>query len=322
MKIISFPRDKAFRRFAEQIQNKKEFAGVRVFKNVQCLCIPDSQYESHANLFRSSALRVENNIKVRLHSSDEIPWGVKKIGAPTIWERSMGEEIKVAVIDTGISRKHPDLRGQVKGGADFVPRRKKNGDTSSSGHGTHVAGTIAAALNQRGIVGVAPRAALYDVRAFHPDGSAEVSSIIAGLDWAVENKIDVINMSFGMPENSRALHQAIKRAAAAGIYMVASAGNNGKELEYPARYPEVIAVGAIDEKGNLASFSSRGRGMNVAPGVNIFSTWLKGGYKTLDGTSMAAAHISGAAALQIAQSKRRQSVRKVRRKLLTVSVSG
>ncbi|CEH29842.1 hypothetical protein AM501_18685 [Aneurinibacillus migulanus] len=311
MKLISISRRKAFEKLLDRLRQNGAGKAVTCYENVWCFCLPEKEYKAHAELFRSFGAHVESDVKVRLHAKEIVPWGIKKMGAPDLWKTTTGNEIKVAVIDTGISRRHPDLRGQVKGGIDFIKGAGKPSD--SRGHGTHVAGTIAALLNGRGVVGMAPRASLYDIRAFYPDGTADLRTIIAGINWAVANRMDVINMSFGIEENSPALHAAIKRAAAAGIYLVASAGNNGGALEYPARYPEVIAVGAIDKQGKLASFSSRGRGMDVAaPGVNIYSTWPGGKYRSLDGTSMAAAHISGMTALQLASKNRKVSARRIK----------
>lgn len=242
---------------------------------------------------------VEDNITVKVHGEeikDTIPWGVQFVGVPRIWRNGKGEGVKVAVIDTGISKSHPDLKGQVAGGVEFVKGK-------IGGHGTHVAGTIAAALNDRGIVGIAPKASLYDVRAFSADGTASIADIIKGIDWSIRNGMDVINMSFGSDQPSEALSRMIRKASDAGIVMVASAGNNGGALEYPAAYKEVVAVGAVDQKGRLAEFSSRGKLSVKAPGVDIYSTWLGGKYRTLSGTSMAAAHASGLAALRISQKK-------------------
>ncbi len=115
----------------------------------------------------------------------------------------------------------------------------------------------------------------------------------------------IINMSFGTKEDSPALSHAVKAAAKAKIVMVASVGNNGGPIEYPAAYKEVIAVGAVDEKERLAEFSSRGPKMDVvAPGVGIRSTWLEKKYRVLSGTSMAAAHISGLYALMLGSNER------------------
>jgi subtilisin family serine protease len=160
---------------------------------------------------------------------------------------------------------------------------------------------------------------LYDVRAFDADGTASIAAIVEGINWAIENRMNVINMSFGTSQNNAAMRQAIRRAARAGIVMVASAGNNGGAVEYPAAYPEVVAVGALTQDNKLAPFSSRGSGLDVAaPGVGIKSTWPNNGYRVLDGTSMAAAHVSGMYALMLA-GKKRGIMRQLRRRLRAVN---
>ncbi|BAU29171.1 subtilase family protein [Aneurinibacillus soli] len=304
MKVISFSRRRAFQKTAERLGKEGEAVQFGRCDSVLCLFVSAEQYERCHHLLPATA-QVEENICVRVHSHQVIPWGIKKIGAPKLWKETMGKGVKVAVIDTGIVRTHPDLRGRVRGSADFVGGnivdRRGNG-----GHGTHIAGTIAALDNQIGVVGVAPQVSLYDVRAFDSDGVGELAAIVKGIDWAITNKMDIINMSFGMVGDSPALHAAIKRASAAGIFLVASAGNNGGEIEFPARYPEVIAVGASTKQGELAAFSARGHGLDViAPGVSILSTWPRKTYKKLSGTSMAAAHISGLVALQLAESRKK-----------------
>ncbi|MFM1653991.1 S8 family peptidase [Brevibacillus sp. B_LB10_24] len=293
-KIITFPTQKGYHRCLSCLmKDESSRARAKILASLNTLIIPTEQYEKFRKLLGNEKHHVSDEVTVRLHATDEIPWGVEQVGAPEFWERTRGEGIKVAVIDTGISSGHPDLRGQVKGRVNIV-----NGGIA--GHGTHVAGTIAAAANNRGIVGIAPAAHLYDVHVFSPDGTARMSDIIRGINWAVERRMDVINMSFGASQPNQALYHAIKKASQAGIVLVASAGNNGGRLEYPAAYKEVIAVGAVDRQNKIASFSSRGPGLVLAPGVQIKSTWLNNSYKVLDGTSMAAAHMSGLTALRIA----------------------
>ncbi|MFY0545273.1 S8 family peptidase [Brevibacillus sp. H7] len=299
-KLITFPSKKAFS-FCLDCLKKNELLklNTRQCGALRTVIVPEDDVEEFRKLIGKNKYQVSENVQVRLHRTDEVPWGVERVGAPNYWNQTQGQGIKVAVIDTGISSRHPDLRGQVKG--RLVTANEGMGYAQMEGHGTHVAGTIAAVANKKGIVGVAPAVELYDIRAFGPDGTASIADIVEGINWAVENGMHIINMSFGTSENNYAMQNAIKQAARAGIIMVASAGNNGGALEYPAAYKEVVAVGAIDKENKLASFSSRGRGMNVvAPGVGIKSTWTNGTYRVLDGTSMAAAHISGLYALMLA----------------------
>lgn len=224
-----------------------------------------------------------------------------RVGAPEAWSRTLGEGVKVAVLDTGIDSHHPDLEDNVRG----VYNAKSPGapGKDDNGHGTHVAGIIAAAKNGLGVVGVAPAAEIYGVKIFNRWGNGHLSDIIAGLNWAYENGIRVVNMSFGTSQPSRALEEAVDRCLGAGMVLVAAAGNQEKDnsVLYSARYPGVIAVSAIDREGKLASFSSRGPEVTLAaPGVDILSTIPGNRYGTKSGTSMACPHVTGIVALLLA----------------------
>lgn len=229
-----------------------------------------------------------------------IPWGIRRIRAPGLWPRTQGQGIRVAVLDTGISGSHPDL--QLAGSYNTISNRPVK---DLNGHGTHVAGTIAALNNTFGLVGASPRVELYAVKSFDKTGSAYTSDIVEGLDWCIRHNMNVINMSFGMEKNSTTIRELIRRANRKGIVLVASAGNSGKEpgqLDFPARLQEVIAVSASDSKNKIADFSSRGPGIAVtAPGVNVCSTFPGKTYRSLDGTSMSAPHVSGSAALLLSR---------------------
>jgi len=227
----------------------------------------------------------------------KIPWGVKKIEAPDVWKRCRGEEIKVGIVDTGIDRSHPDLIDNIREVYSVVDSTSPDDD---NGHGTHVAGIIGALDNNIGVVGVAPKVEIYSVKAFDKRGMGTVSDIIDALNWCVEKRVHVINMSFGIGTNSRALKRAIQAAHKHNIIMVAAAGNSGgnDSVLYPAKYDEVIAVAASDSNDRAADFSSRGPEVNIiAPGVDIPSTYTNQDYKNLSGTSMACPHVTGACAL-------------------------
>jgi subtilisin len=227
-----------------------------------------------------------------------IPWGVRHIRAPDIWSRSTGKRVKIGVVDTGIDYYHPDLRGRISRGINLIHRSMLPHD--DNGHGTHIAGTIAASNGQNGMLGVSPGALIYPIKAFDHNGTAYVSDIIAGIDWCVRNRMNIINMSFGMRQYSSALHDAVRRAHQAGIVIVASSGNDGKRtmVDYPARLPQTISVGAITRSNAVAAFSNKGKDIDIyAPGDKIHSTWLSGKYNELSGTSMATSHVSGTIAL-------------------------
>jgi minor extracellular protease Epr len=231
--------------------------------------------------------------------AETVPWGVEKIGAPSVWGSYTGSGVRVAVLDTGIDVKHPDLK--VAGGASFVKGSKGYGD--DNGHGTHVAGIIAALDNEIGVVGVAPGAELYAVKVLNKQGSGFISWVVAGIEWSISSGMQIISMSFGSTSDSTTLHRVITVAYSRGIVLVAAAGNSGPgygTVEYPAKYGEVIAVGATDASDKAASWSSRGPELElVAPGVSIYSTYKGGTYATLSGTSMACPHVAGTVALML-----------------------
>lgn len=236
--------------------------------------------------------------------AETLPWGIDKINANDVWPGNTGAGVKVAIIDTGIDKNHPDLA--VAGGQNFVTIRGKVDPgkwDDDNGHGTHVAGTIGALDNEIGVIGAAPDASLYAVKVLDKRGSGYVSAIINGIEWAIDNNMQVINMSLGTSSDVRSFHDACDLAKAAGIVVVAAAGNSGdndpdNDINYPARYSSVIAVAATDDNDARAYWSSDGAELAVAaPGVSINSTYKGGGYAVLSGTSMASPHVAGTVAL-------------------------
>ena len=209
----------------------------------------------------------------------------------------------MAVIDTGIDNDHPDLG--VTGGVNFVRigrRVNPNAWDDDNGHGTHVAGIIAARDNDIGVVGVAPGASLYAVKVLNANGSGYYSDIIAGLQWCINSDapIHVVNMSLGGTSDSPAMESACIAARDKKIFLVAAAGNSGGGVIYPAAYESVIAVAATDKSDVRASWSCFGEEIDIAaPGVNIYSTYKGGGYTTMSGTSMASPHVAGTLALSL-----------------------
>jgi subtilisin len=249
---------------------------------------------------------------------ETLTYGVTNIEAEVVWggipkatsvipgQGGMG--VKVAVIDTGIDCSHPDLSPNCVFSVSYV----KGARDDDHGHGTHVAGIIAARANGFGVIGVAPEATLYAVKVLDKNGSGSFSAVASGIVWAIKNKINVINMSLGAPSESQALHDAVTAAWNAGVLVVAAAGNSGccDTVLYPAKYPESMAVAAVDANDVRTSWSSTGIEVTVAaPGAKVLSTVPTGGcklcdptgYKELSGTSMAAPHVTGAAALLISR---------------------
>ncbi|MEK7200884.1 MAG: S8 family peptidase [Patescibacteria group bacterium] len=231
--------------------------------------------------------------------AESLPWGVDRIDAELVWPLPLGntaDPIKVGIIDTGISNKHPDLLTNVKGGVNTInPRKNWNDD---NGHGSHVAGIVAALDNDIGVIGVGPKIDLYAIKVLGASGSGYLSDVIEGIQWAIANNMQVINMSLGTASDIQSFHDAVILAKNAGIVVVAAAGNSGGSVIFPAAYPEAIAVSATDKSDVIASWSSRGPEVDLAaPGVFIYSTYKGTGYATLSGTSMAAPHVAGSAAL-------------------------
>ncbi|MFC1478773.1 S8 family peptidase [Candidatus Margulisiibacteriota bacterium] len=232
--------------------------------------------------------------------AEVLPWGVDRIDADLAWGISKGQGVKVAVLDTGIDYRHPDLAANVKGGVNIINTRKSYND--DNGHGTHVAGTIGAVDNEIGVIGAGSMASLYGVKVLDRRGSGYLSDLIAGLDWAIQNGIQVINMSLSSSAGNQSFHDAIIAAYNAGIVQVAAAGNSSGPVQYPAAYAQTIAVSAIDSNDQLAYFSSYGPEVEVtAPGVSILSTYKGSAYAVSNGTSMAAPHVAGACAVKLAQ---------------------
>ena len=234
--------------------------------------------------------------------AQETPWGINRVKAPAAWSATRGQGVKVVVIDTGIDMTHPELSGIIKGGWNAISTAATFND--DNGHGTHCAGTIAAKDDDKGVVGVAPQIDLYGVKVLDENGSGTFDDVIAGMLWAVENKMEVASMSLGASQGNQALADAVEAMRKGGVILIAAAGNSGRSVGYPAAYPGAIAVAASDSNDRLASFSSRGPTVAaIAPGVAVKSTYMGGGYDTLSGTSMATPHVSGLTALYVATHK-------------------
>ncbi|MFL5919515.1 MAG: S8 family peptidase [Gaiellaceae bacterium] len=264
---------------------------------------------------RVAELRADANVKYVVADGEAtinaqtIPYGISLVNA-TSSSTAAGNGsgtvsgVDVYVIDTGVDTAHPDLN--VVQYASFAKGGGRGGDCN--GHGTHVAGTIAAKDDTQGVVGVAPGAAIHAVRVLNCQGSGQWSWIINGINWVTANHAarSVANMSLGGPVN-QAVDDAVRNSANAGVFYAVAAGNDGANAcnQTPARAGAgsnngIATVAAIDSTSREASWSNYGSCVDIwAPGVNVYSTWTGGGYNTISGTSMASPHVAGGGALYL-----------------------
>ncbi len=215
-----------------------------------------------------------------------------------MWQITTGDrDILIAILDTGIDKNHEDLAGKVVAEVNF-----SDSPTLSDihGHGTHIAGIVAASSNNsKGIAGLAPESLLMNVKVADDQGKCQASVIAKGITWAVDNGASVINISLELRQSSSELESAIDYAWRRGVLIIAAAGNDGSELPtYPAYYENSISVAATRQNDTLAPLSNYGDWVDVAaPGFNIFSTLPNDNYGYKSGTSFATAYVSGIAAL-------------------------
>lgn len=250
--------------------------------------------------------------------SDQTPWGVETIyNDPIITKASGGDNVKVAVLDTGVLVSHPDLKNRIAQCKDFTAARFPIIDgkcDDKNGHGTHVAGIIAADAGSdgKGIYGVAPAAQLFVYKVCGANGLCYADDIAVALRLAADQGANIANMSFGSDSESGLIRDAVNYAGSKGVLPIAAAGNDGPfaaSIDYPGAQAETVAVGALNQNKDVTEWSSRGINTTTlpyvveekdiefaAPGENIESTWNNGGYVILSGTSMASPFVAGLAA--------------------------
>jgi subtilisin family serine protease len=237
----------------------------------------------------------------RYSYAQTVPWGIETVHAPQVWPVTKGAGINLAILDTGIDSTHPDLQGHVKGGYNSFTSAESFHDDNK--HGTHVAGTIIGNDNGFGVVGVAPDVNIWIAKVLDRTGNGSDETLVAGIDWLLKKKQEIggnwiMSLSLGAADDSRIAREAFARAIANDVIVVAAAGNGGMpEVNYPAAYPSVVSVGAIDSLEAKARFSSYGTGLMIAgPGVGVLSTVPVGSF-TVSDISLADGTIFDAAAL-------------------------
>lgn len=231
-------------------------------------------------------------------------WALDRLEAEKVWsDYSSGSGAVVAVIDSGVDGGHLDLSGQLTAaGVDYVTGTG-TGRVDNHGHGTHVAGVVAAVRgNAVGVSGFAPQARIMPIRVLDATGAGWSSDIAKGIIYAADNGADVVNLSLGGPSADSATKVAVNYALSEGVIVVAAAGNNratDNATNYPAAYPGVVAVASTEREDTSSSFSNTGPYVDIAaPGGRILST-VPGGYAYLSGTSMATPYVAAAAALVV-----------------------
>ena len=247
------------------------------------------------DLSEFDGLDTGNNV-TNSYLGDQYGWNVSRTKIDVLHNQDyLGNGVKVAIFDTGVNTTSGDI--DLAGGISFVEGVTYYSD--DNGHGTKMASILSANLNGQGIAGVAPNIDLYSVKVLDQNGVGRYSSVLNGVEWAIENNIQIITMSFGGHEYSDILREAINRAVSNNILVVAAAGNAGENtLYYPAAFNDVIAVGATDTNNDLASFSNYGEGLSlVAPGTEMLAYGLDGLIENVQGTSASVQQVAGAAAL-------------------------
>lgn len=291
---------------SEKMEYINRFNGVIIERidqlDIMVIDLPDNStvfsYDSDVELIEQDFV-VNVNFSIPPNDPDYAKqWALPHIEAETAWNE-IGDlkPITVAVIDTGVCMNHEDLEGRVlSNGYDFVDDDDDPDDVF--GHGCSVAGIIAANIdNGIGISGFAPNSSILPVRVLGPNGSGSMADVAKGIVYAADNGADIINLSLGSFVGSQAEKDAIDYAVGKGVLVIASAGNSGGALPgFPARYDNVVAVGAVDSQGNRSSFSNKG-GDIWAPGSDIYTIYLNDTYKSLNGTSFSAPYTSAMAAV-------------------------
>jgi subtilisin family serine protease len=275
---------------------------IEEFKSMGMLyaVIPPSAFAGLAQNPAVEFVESDGQIDIAQASTSEYSesWALEDIGAEPVHSSNYtGKGIKIGFLDTGIDYNHPELSPNYKGGYDFI--NSDDDPMDDNGHGTHVAGILAAASDGEGIVGVAPDAEIYAIKVSDAKGRGSFSGLVKGINWSIENGMDIVTMSITGKSGSKALAKAVANAYNEhGLVLVAAVGNGSGEVLYPAAYEQVIGVGSVTKDDTLSSFSLTGSEVElVAPGSGIKSAEIGGEYRLSSGTSMATPLVTGAIAL-------------------------
>lgn len=247
-----------------------------------------------------------NHVRTILRTTNdpllEQQWSLRNINAFEGWDITTGTDVVIAMLDTGVSRSHPDLKDKLLPGYDFF--NNDDNPTDDEGHGTHTAGTAAASANNKtGIAGVCWGCKILPVKVLGRRGQGDDATIAQGIRYAVDQGARIISMSLGGPEDTAVLRDAVQYARDRNVLLVAASGNDqqrGNAANYPAAYPGVLAVSATGAANTVTGFANTGDYVSIAaPGVGVWSTlWANGDtYGFANGTSSACPHVAGAAAL-------------------------
>ena len=276
---------------ARKIANSPELIGIA---KDQLLTLP---YYKVNKVIKASAVPYPEH---KMMNQQVLTWNIARV----IGKRRLnsGSGVRVGVIDTGIDFHHPDLASNVKGGVNILSPSLPPMD--ENGHGTHIAGIIGALNNHYGVVGVAPKVSLYAIKVLNASGKGTISNLIRGVEWAIANRMHILNISIsGGKLTTPLLDYVLQAAVKRGILVVAAAGNTGTPagtgdtVSVPARLAPVISVAALNRNNGREPYSATGKVDLAAPGSQILSTYSLRRFAILSGTSMAAAHVSGVLAI-------------------------
>lgn len=304
---------------AEMSEIERSIDG-KLVKNMNTVCIFSSKSKSASDLVQyfsndtnvdyvePNYIYVPNNALERKDATFRKPndvlypdyqWNLPMIGTEIGWEITRGSErVTIAVVDTGVDLDHPDLSGRLVEGRNILADNDQPDD--DNGHGTHVAGIIASQTNNReGIAGITWFNKIMPIKVMDKEGSGTSFDVANGIIWATDHGAEIINLSLGNYQPAAVIEEAIQHAFDNDVILVAATGNDSTDQPgYPAAYPQVISVAAVDQNGEWAEFSNFGDYVNVtAPGVAIASTYPGKAYAEMSGTSMAAPHVTALAAL-------------------------